>query len=144
MEHPRLPNLPTLGTMTSDVANYYTEQARDDNELRLKALKDRENEVLMGVWDGCEYMNEVNWPEKTLKKNYKIEMCFSYPEAPEESRFMWCFGVVQRVIRRDNKVIMTEIKWDKEFIACGEPAMTKELPKKSLWNLETRKKGAWR
>ena len=54
--------------------------------MRLKALRDRENEVLMGVWDGSEYMNEVNWPEKTLKKNYKIEMCFSYPEALEESR----------------------------------------------------------
>ena len=74
VEHPKLLNLPTLGTITSDVANYYTEQARDDNELRLKALRDRENEVLMGVWDGSEYMNEVNWPEKTLKKNCKIEM----------------------------------------------------------------------
>ena len=42
MEHPSLPNFPTLGTMTSDVANYYTEQVRDDNELRLKALRDRE------------------------------------------------------------------------------------------------------
>ena len=27
---------------------------------RLKVLKDRENEVLMGVWDGSEYTNEVN------------------------------------------------------------------------------------
>ena len=98
----------------------------------------------MGVWDGSEYMNEVNWPEKTLKKNYKIEMCFLYPEAPEETRFMWCCGVVQRVKRRDNKVIMTEIEWDKEFITCGEPEMTKELLKKSLWNPETPKKGAWR
>ena len=26
--------------------------------------------------DGVEYMNEVNWPEKKLKKGYKIEMCF--------------------------------------------------------------------
>ena len=60
MEHPRILNLPTLDTMTSDVTKYYTEQARDDNELRLKALKGRGNEVLMGVWDGCEYMNEVN------------------------------------------------------------------------------------
>ena len=39
---------------------------------------------------------------------------------------------------------MTEVKWDKDFIACGEPEMTKELLKKSLWNPETPKKGAWR
>ena len=39
---------------------------------------------------------------------------------------------------------MTEIKWDKGFIACGEPEMTKELLKKSLWNPETPEKGAWR
>ena len=71
-------------------------------------------------------------------------MCFLYPEAPEESRCMWCCGVVHRATRRDNKVIMTEIKWDKDFITCGEPAITKELLKKSLWNPETPKKGAWR
>ena len=30
----------------------------------------------MGKWSRAEYMNEVNWPEKKLKKGYKIEMCF--------------------------------------------------------------------
>ena len=41
-------------------------------------------------------------------------------------------------------MIMTEIKWDKECIACSEPEMTKELLKKSLWNPERPTKGAWR
>ena len=31
MEHPRLPELPTLGTQSSDVSNNYTEQAATDN-----------------------------------------------------------------------------------------------------------------
>ena len=83
IEHPCLPDFPTLGTLSLDVANYYTEQAKSENELRLKALREREKEVLMGIWDGAEYMNEVNWPEKSLKTGYKIEMCFSYPDAEE-------------------------------------------------------------
>ena len=34
----------------------------------------------MGKWYRDEYMNEVNWRERKLKKGYKIEMCFSYPD----------------------------------------------------------------
>ena len=44
MEHPRLPELPILGTLASDVSNYYAEQAATDNELRLKSLIEREKE----------------------------------------------------------------------------------------------------
>ena len=81
-----------LGTLPVDVVNYYTEQAKSENELRLKALREWEKEVLMGIWDGAEYMNEVNWPEKTLKTGYKIEMCFFCPDA--EGRVGLCGGVV--------------------------------------------------
>ena len=42
MEHPRLPELLILGTLASDVSNYYTKQAITNNELRLKALRKRE------------------------------------------------------------------------------------------------------
>ena len=64
MEHPRLPEFPTLGTLTGDVDEYYSEQAKNDNQLRLKALVELENEWLMGKWDRAEYMNEVNCPDK--------------------------------------------------------------------------------
>ena len=43
MEHPRLPEFPILGTLASDVSNYYTKQAATDNKLRLKALREIEN-----------------------------------------------------------------------------------------------------
>ena len=46
-------------------------------------------------------------------------MCFFYPEEVEENRFMWCRGAVERVERRDIKVITVHIKWDQQFIACG-------------------------
>ena len=81
------------------------------NQIRLKALGERENEELMGKWDGAEYMNEVNWPEKKLKKGYKIEMCFLYPDEVEENRFMWCCGFAERVKTRDDKVIKLYTKW---------------------------------
>ena len=43
MEHLRLPDFPTLGTLTGDVDEYYLEQAKNDNQLR---LKHRENEKM--------------------------------------------------------------------------------------------------
>ena len=36
MGHPRLPESPTLGTLTGDVDEYYSEQAKNDNQLVLK------------------------------------------------------------------------------------------------------------
>ena len=36
MEHPRLPEFPTLRTLTGDVDEHYSEQAKNDNQLRLK------------------------------------------------------------------------------------------------------------
>ena len=43
MEHPRLPEFPTLGTLMGDVEECYPEQATTENQLRLKALGEREN-----------------------------------------------------------------------------------------------------
>ena len=53
-----------IGELTDDVDEYYSEQAKNENQLRLKALGELENEELMGKWYGDEYMNEVNWPVK--------------------------------------------------------------------------------
>ena len=41
MEHTRLQNFPTLETLTGDVDEYYPEQAKNDNQLILKALGER-------------------------------------------------------------------------------------------------------
>ena len=87
MEHPRLPSFLILGTLASDVSNYYTEQAATNNELRLKAMIELDKETQMGILDGAEYMNEFNWPEKKLKQGYHIEMCFSYPDEDEENKY---------------------------------------------------------
>ena len=53
-------------------------------------------------------------------------MCFSYPDEVEENRFMWCFGVVERVKKRDDKVIEVDIKWDEQFVTCGESDKMKD------------------
>ena len=144
MEHPHLPGFATLGLLTSDVADYYSTQTKNDNKLRLNTWREREKELLMGIWDGSEYTNEVKWPEKTLKEGYKIEMCFSYPEAAKENMSMWCCGIIHRVKSRNDKVIKADIKWDKEFVACGESGVTEKLLKINLWNPEKPKKGTWK
>ena len=33
---------------------------------------------------------------------------------------MLCCGVVERLKTRDDKVIKLDIKWDEQFVACGE------------------------
>ena len=52
MEPPRLPEFPKLGTLTGDVDEYYSEQAKIDNRLILKALVEQENEELWGNGTG--------------------------------------------------------------------------------------------
>ena len=83
----------------------------------------------MVKWDRDEYMNEVNWSEKKLKKGYKIEMCFSYPYEVEENRFMWCCGVVEIFNTRYYKVVKVDIKWDEQFVSCGESEKMEEVLK---------------
>ena len=70
-------------------------------------------------------------------------MCFSYPDEDEENRYMWCCGIVTRVKRRDNKMIMVDIKLEECFLSCGESEQLEEILKKHLWNRETPKKYAW-
>ena len=45
MEHPSLPVLPILGTLASDVRNYYIKKAATDNKLILKSLRELEKET---------------------------------------------------------------------------------------------------
>ena len=100
MEHPYHPELPVLGTLSSDVDEYYKMQTKHDNKLRLNALRQQEKEELMGIWDGAKYMNEVNWPEKKLKEGYRIDMYFLYPEEDKENRFICGVVVLLRELKK--------------------------------------------
>ena len=71
-------------------------------------------------------------------------MNFSYLDEVEENRVMWCCGVVERVNKRDEKVIKVDIKWYEQFVACGESDKIEEILKKHLWNPITTRKGVWR
>ena len=57
---------------------------------------------------------------------------------------MWFFGVVERVKTRDEKLIKVDIKWDEQFVACGESDKMEEILKKHFWNPSTPRKGTWR
>ena len=139
---PRIPDMATLGTASSDVQNYYNKQDESEEELRLQTLKQREQEELMGVYDQAEYLQEVSWPEN-MKKGYNIEKLFEYPEEGE-LKLIWCPGKVLKVIKKDDKLIKADIEWDPEFIGEGEATESTELLKKHLWNPSKPKEGAWR
>ena len=69
---------------------------------------------------------------------------FSYPDEVEENRFMRCCGVFERVKTRDYKVIKVDIKWDEQFVACGESDKMEIILKKHRWDPSTPRKGALR
>ena len=53
-------------------------------------------------------------------------MCFSYPDADEGIRLMWCCGKVKTIRQRTDEVILVDIEWASEFVACGESKETEE------------------
>lgn len=91
----------------------------------------------MGIWDGAEYLKEVNWPGKKLKKCYDIEMCFPYPEVDKGNRIMWCCGKAE-------KVILVDIELDSKLVASNKSKEIEEELDEKLCNPEKSKKGAWR
>ena len=109
----------------------------------LQALKERERDELMGVGDQCKYMNEVNWPDKSLKVGYELEKLFVYPK-DEEYKFIWVPVMVTEVLSRNGEKIVASIKWDKDMIGEGGSDESDEQLLKSKWNPDTPKPGAWR
>ena len=73
----------------------------------------------MGIGDQCEYINEVNWPGKLLKKGYKIEKLFTYTE-DEEDKLLWIPGEVIEVLSRNDNKIVASIKWGEDIIGARE------------------------
>ena len=130
-----------LGTTSSDVQNYYKNQAESEDELRLQTLRQREQEELMGVYNQAEYLNEVSRPENKVTKGFKIEKLFEYREE-SELKLIWCPGIVSKVIKKYDKLIKADIEWDPEFIGEGGATESTKLLKKHLWNLSKPKEGA--
>ena len=138
-----LPNMPKLGTRSKDIDRYYSSQEAASNKARLEVLKDREREELMGEGDQFEYMNKISWPKTELKKGYKIKKLFSYNE-DDETKLIWCPGVVTKVISKGDKEIIASIKWDRDYIGIGEADVSKEKLNKNKWNPDKPRAGAWR
>ena len=68
-------------------------------------------------------------------------MCFLYPDEIEENMSMWCCVVVDRVKKRDDKVIKVYIKWDEQFVACGESDKMEDILKNICGILSHQGKG---
>ena len=64
----------------------------------------------MGVGDQCEYMQNISWPGRKLKKGYSLEKLFEYPEEGEV-KWVWCPGIVERsTMKKDNTTIVAIVK----------------------------------
>mmetsp|Transcript_19181 Transcript_19181/g.32917 ORF Transcript_19181/g.32917 Transcript_19181/m.32917 type:complete len:132 (-) Transcript_19181:53-448(-) len=116
---PTMPELPTLGTVTDDLKNHNVEIESKKREAVKEALLERRDEEMQGVGNQCEYMNAVNWLGYYLKKGYKIEKLFLYPEDGED-KLIWVAGEVTKVLSRTDKKMVAAIKWDTNMIGEGE------------------------
>ena len=56
----------------------------------------------------------------------------------------WYRGTVTKIIKREEKQVMAEIKWNTKDILVGESTKTVEFLKKHLWNVSKQKAGGWR
>ena len=82
-------------------------------------------------------MQEYLWPdEKVLVKGYQLEMMFKVEDDRETD---WYRGTVTKIIKRDEKQVRAEIKWNKRDIMVGESTKTVEILKKHLWNVSNQK-----
>ena len=95
----------------------------------------------MGIEYQCEYINEVNWPGKSLKKGYKIEKLFTYI-GDEEDKLVRIPGEV--ILTRNDKKIMASVKQDEDKIGAEESAEPDEYLYKTKWNPDKPDPGAWR
>ncbi len=89
----------------------------------------------MGIGDQCEYMQNISWLGKKLKKEYGLEKLFVYPEDGED-KWVWCAGIVDKAsMKKYGKTIVATIKWDVNCIGEGEAKVTEsEILKKNMWN----------
>ena len=78
-----------------------------------------------------------------MKKGYQLEKLFIYTEE-DESKLIWCPGVVTKVVSRGDKQIIATIKWDRDYIGIGEADESKEKLEKGKWNPDKPRAGAWR
>ena len=87
-------------------------------------------------------MQEYIWPdEKTLTKGYKLQMMFESDDEKEKNSYR---GTVTKIIKREEKFVQAEIKWNKKDIMVGEAIKSVEVLKKHLWNISNQKAGGWR
>ena len=110
--------------------------------MKDETMRERKREEDTGYYDQFEYMQEYLWPdEKVLIKGYKLQMMFKVEDDRETD---WYRGTVTKIIKRDEKQVRAEIKWNKRDIMVGESTKTVEILKKHLWNVSNQKAGGWR
>lgn len=142
MNMPEPPAMKTLGT-TSDLALEIRAAKQQQREgIKAEAKSEIETREAEGKGDRWSERQKIVMPKIKTLKGFKIEMLFDYTEPDGSVVMTWCHGIVDSVVNADSGVV--KIKWDKESLRDGDPAVTKDKLLESKYNPEKPMKGAWR
>ena len=134
---PRRKNHGNLGDAAADLIALDSNRQAEEENLRLRAMKERDRLESNGFRDQLMEMQEATAPINTIKKgSWQINMCFEYTDEGE-SILQWCQGKVTKLFKEEQYYIVIEVEWDSKFVRHGERKKTREKLKKSDWNPET-------
>ena len=117
-----------------------------DDEIRLRAMKERDIRESNGRGDQLMEMQEILPPLARMKKpGFKIDVCFEYDE-PTGPVLQWCQGVVMKVNKYNEKLkfLIVDIAWNEDCLKPNDDRTTVEKLMMNKWNPETHQTGSWR
>ena len=139
-----------IGTKSSTRKTIDESRNVKGEELRDRVADDISKMEDEGMVDAVEYMQETAWPlERILAGGFRIQICYKYYDENDGTTetLQWCTGVIEEVIRDKSEKynqVEVEVKWDMQFVEPGMGQFTRELLKKSNWNPQIHRHGAWR
>ena len=129
-ELPKLANRVQFGTESSDMKHYYEEQEKLIKDMKDETMKERKRKEDTGYYGQFVYMKEYLWPdEKVLIKGYQLQMMFKVEDDRETD---WRRGTVTKIIKREEKLVKAEIKWNKIDNMVRESKKSAEVLKKNI------------
>jgi len=141
---PRRKSHGKLGDASVDLIALDNDREKDEESLRLRAMKERDRLESNGFGDQLMEMQKPTAPIEDIRRGpWRIDICFEYTEEGE-SILQWCQGKVTKLVKEEKDCIVVECKWDSKFVKRGESRITKEKLKKSDWNPESHTARSWR
>jgi hypothetical protein len=140
---PSPPDMPTLGTTSSD-ANGFDDKHNDRvREFKSKWRSERDTRMERGEGDRWSKMQKDAPPKvDTSLVGYEIEMLFSGTDDAGEPFINWYHGVVKKLLNEKGRRVL--IEWNEESLGSEDARTSKHRLGISKWNPENSTEGAWR